>query len=77
MTYVASDPPPLPMANYSSMQTPTRKIVAYCVYFIIAIVQKQPTYFKDTADFINKIESLELMRDRSVMMLPVSYKHGV
>lgn len=70
-------PPPLPMANYSSMQTPTRKIVAYCVYFIIAIVQKQSTYFKDTADFINKIESLERMRDRSVMMLPVSYKHGV
>lgn len=35
--------------------TPTRKIGAYCDYFLIPIVQKQSTYIKDTTDFINKI----------------------
>lgn len=38
--------------------TPTRKIGQYCDHFLVPIVQKQSTYIKDTADFINKIESL-------------------
>lgn len=44
----------------SQCDTPTRKIGAYCDYFLIPIVQNQSTYIKDTADFINKIETLEL-----------------
>lgn len=76
MTYVASDPPPPDGQLFLNANTNKKNCSILC-YFIIAIVQKQPTYFKDTPDFINKIESLELMRDRSVMMLPVSYKHGV
>ncbi|XP_062579196.1 uncharacterized protein LOC134241129 [Saccostrea cucullata] len=52
--------------------TPTRKIGAYCDYFLIPIVQKQLTYIKDTTDFINKIEGLELPTDALLITYDVT-----
>ena len=52
--------------------TPTRKIGAYCDYFLIPIVQKQSTYIKDTTDFINKIESLQLPTDALLITYDVT-----
>lgn len=53
----------------SQCDTPTRKIGAFCDYFLIPIVQKQLTYIKGTTDFINKIETLELPAN----VLPITY----
>ena len=42
----------------SQCGTPTENIGHYCDHFLVPIVQKQDSYIKDTADFIQKIESL-------------------
>lgn len=58
--------------SIAQCNTPTRKIWAYCDYFLIPIVQKQSTYIKDTTDFINKIESLQLPTDALLITYDVT-----
>lgn len=66
--------------NKTDIIIPSRPIVSQCGsytenigrladYFLLPVVQKQPTYLKDTTDFINKLESIKCTSD----VLLVSY----
>ena len=49
----------------------TQRISEYIDYFIKPIVQKQPIYIKDTTDFINKLDMIEIPEKALLVTLDV------
>ncbi|XP_077862479.1 uncharacterized protein LOC144344410 [Saccoglossus kowalevskii] len=53
----------------SGCSGPTEKISELIDHFLIPIVKRQHTYIKDTTDFINKIENIQVSDNRPLLPL--------